>query len=171
MTRTDAVDPRAAELAGRIAAAIADISARAAAIAAAAPLAPGARIGPDEDAWGPREVLAHVAEAVPYWHGELERVLGGDDAAGPVPFGRTPGDTTRAGSIERDRTLPALVLLDRLGRDSAAVTARIRRLEPAELDRVGRHPSWGDVTVAAMLERSLAGHLEGHVQQLDVLLR
>jgi hypothetical protein len=163
-------DPRAASLAGRIAVAIAAISARSEAIAAAAPLATDARLGHDEDAWGPREVLAHVAEAVPFWHGELERILAGDAAAGPTPFGRTPDDTARAGIIARDRTLPAFVLIDRLGRDGAAITARVRRLTPTQLDHVGRHPAWGDLPLHAVLERTLAGHLEGHVRQLDELL-
>ena len=28
----------------------------------------------DEARWGPREVLAHVAEMLPYWLGEIERI-------------------------------------------------------------------------------------------------
>ena len=168
--RAPAPDPRAASLAGRIAMAIAAISARSEAIAAAAPLAGDSRLGPDEDAWGPREVLAHCAEAVPFWHGELERILAGDPAAGPTPFGRIPDDTARIGILTRDRTLPAIVLIDRIGRDGAAITARIRRLTTTELDHVGRHPAWGDLPLHGVLERTLAGHLEGHVHQLDELL-
>jgi hypothetical protein len=167
---TAAADPRAEALAGRISAAIAAIAARADVIGAAAPLPPDARIGHDEDAWGPREVLAHIAEAVPYWHGEIERILASYPAAVPNAVGRTADDVVRTGSVAQDRTLPAFVLLDRLGRDAAAVTARIRALTGAELDRVGRHPAWGDVTIAAVIERTLAGHLEGHAKQLDASL-
>lgn len=163
-------DPRAVALAGRISAGMAGISARAGAIGASAPLPADAAIGHDEDAWGPREILAHVAEAVPYWHGELERILAGDPADRPTLFGRTPADASRSAIIDRDRTLPAFVLLDRVGRDAAAVTARIRRLTAAELDQVARHPAWGDVTVANVIERTLAGHLEGHVAQLDGII-
>ena len=162
-------DTRANALAGRISAAMAAISARAAAIEAAEPLQPGVALGPGEDEWGPREVLAHVAEAVPYWHGQLERVLTADPDAGPAPFGRIQTDMARIAVTDRDRILPVFVLLDRVNRDAAAVTARIRRLTPAELDRIGRHSAWGDITLEDVLERTLAGHLEGHVTQLDEL--
>ncbi len=35
-----------------------------------------------EASWGPREVLAHVVEMLPFWLGELERIVDGP-AAGP----------------------------------------------------------------------------------------
>ena len=164
---TTVADPRAAALAARISVAIAAIVARADAISAAAPLPPDARLGHDEDAWGPREILAHVAEAVPYWHGEIERILAGDPAAGPAPFGRTADDPVRAGILVRDRTLPAFVLFDGLGRDGAALTARLRRMTAGELDHVGRRVGTGEATIEQTIERTLAGHLEGHVQQLE----
>ncbi|MEO5940412.1 MAG: hypothetical protein ABIZ72_05565, partial [Candidatus Limnocylindrales bacterium] len=44
-----------------------------------------------ESAWGPREVLGHVNEMLPYWVDELEMVCSGDPAA-PVPFGRIATD-------------------------------------------------------------------------------
>ena len=166
-----AADPRAAALAARISVAIAAIVARAEAITAAAPLPPHARLGHDEDAWGPREILAHVAEAVPYWHGEIARILAGDPADGPASFGRTADDPVRAGILVRDRTLPAFVLLDGLGRDGAALTARIRRMTAGELDRVGRRIGTGDTMVEALIEATLAGHLEGHVRQLEAAAR
>jgi hypothetical protein len=165
-----APDARAVDLAGRIQVAVAATAALAGEIAAVDPLPATARIGHDEDAWGPREVLAHACEAVPYWHGELERILAADPASGPSPFGRTATDPAREGIIGRDRTLPAFFLVDRLGRDASALTARVRRLTPADLERVGRHPAWGEITVASMLERTLAAHLEGHVAQLRALV-
>ena len=45
-----------------------------------------------EASWGPREVLAHVVEMLPYWLGELERVVDGDGTT-PVPFGRMAEST------------------------------------------------------------------------------
>ncbi|HEY8847301.1 MAG TPA: hypothetical protein VIM24_11615, partial [Candidatus Limnocylindrales bacterium] len=41
---------------------------------------------PEAD-WGPREVLAHVNEMLPYWATELRVILAGDPA-GATPFGR-----------------------------------------------------------------------------------
>ena len=52
------------------------------------------------------ELLAHVAEMLPYWLGEAERILaGGPD---PVRFGRVAEDKLRVLTIERDRTLRPL---------------------------------------------------------------
>ncbi len=168
MTGIPAGADAAAALARRVEAALQAIAALGPAVAATPPLPEGARLAPDEDAWGPREVLAHVAEAVTFWQAEIERIL----AARPGPrnsapaFGRAPDDALRVALIARDHGLPAAVLLARLERDGDAAVARIARLTPAELARVGRHPAWGEITVAGVVERTLASHLEGHAAQL-----
>jgi hypothetical protein len=160
----------AKRLAGRIGDSIATIASGGAGIASRSPLPADARIGHDEDAWGPREVLAHVGEAVPFWLGEIERILAADPASGPAPFGRTAADEARAMIIDRDRTLPVDFLLARLERDGAALGTRVGGLSPVDLARACRHPAWGDMTLVAMIERTLAGHLEGHVEQLRRIL-
>ena len=137
-------------------------------IAAAPALGDEAYLADGEDDWGPREVLAHIAEAAPYWHGELERILAGD-AGAPVPFGRTPTDAARLAILSRDRSLPAFVLLDQLARETDALVPRLARLSDADLDRLGLHPVRGPQTVQAMIERSLTGHFEGHLTQLRTL--
>jgi hypothetical protein len=60
-----------------------------------------------EAAWGPPEVLAHVDEMLPFWLGEMERIVAG--APEPVPFGRVATDPVRSAVIGRDRTLPSRV--------------------------------------------------------------
>lgn len=117
-----------------------------------------------ESAWGPTEVLAHVAEMLPYWLGEIERVL--DGAPEPVPFGRTVTDQVRVLAIERDRTLPPRELLDRIEAATERYARRLASLSEAELTRRGLHPTLGAMTVAEMLERFVVGHAEGHVVQL-----
>jgi hypothetical protein len=162
-------DP-AADLARRLEASLAAIVALGPAIAATPPLPDDARLGPDEDAWGPREVIAHVAEAVAFWHGEIERVLAAEPD-GPVPaFGRGPTDALRVALIARDHALPAQVLVERISREGAAVVARVARLTPAERARVGYHPAWDETSVEAIVEWALVAHLEGHVAQLRGLL-
>jgi hypothetical protein len=164
------VSESGARLAGQIAVSIAAIHDRGSAIVAATPLPADARLGPDEDAWGPREVLAHVTEAVGFWHGEIERVLAADPD-GPLPwFGRGPDDAARVAIIARDHDLPGEVLLGRLEREGDAAVARIARLTPDELARAGRHPSWGEMTVGEIVEHTLAKHLAGHVDQLRDLV-
>ncbi len=159
-------DPDGAALAARIAAAVDAILAMRPAIVAAAPLPPGANVAHDEDAWGPREIVAHVVEAIGYWSGELERVLAADPAAGLARIGRTADNVLRVAIVDRDRMLPPGVLLDRLAREVPIVVARVRGLSAAELARRASSVAWGDVTVADLLERTLAGHFEGHLAQL-----
>ena len=123
----------------------------------------------DEASWGPREVLAHVAEMLSYWHGELARVVAGDGSA-PVPFGRIASDPSRLARIDALRQQPAGELVDEIGARAPEVAAFVERLTPVEAARVGSHPTRGDITVAESVQRFFANHLEEHVAQLRSIL-
>jgi hypothetical protein len=131
------------------------------------PLAEDFGTGP-EASWGPREVLAHVEEMLPYWLGELERIVEG--APGPVPFGRVSEDPVRIGILARDRTLPLRVLFDRIDAGLAAWSARLDTLTPEERAMVGLHPRLGEMSVEQLPEQFVVGHAEGHIQQLEETL-
>jgi hypothetical protein len=122
-----------------------------------------------ESAWGPREVLAHVSEMIPFWMGEIELVLDGQGAE-PPPFGRTEADPLRVEVIGRDRQFPARELLGRIAVESARVAGRFRELDDGQAARLGRHVTRGDLTVTEMAERFLVTHVEGHVTQLREIL-
>jgi hypothetical protein len=132
------------------------------------PLADDFGTGP-EAAWGPREVLAHVGEMLPFWFGEMERVAAGDGNA-PVPFGRIADDALRLGIIERDRTLPLPVLFARIDAGLLTWSDRIPTLTEVERARVGVHPRLGEVPAGSMLERFAIGHAEDHIAQLTDIL-
>ena len=120
-----------------------------------------------EASWGPREVLAHVAEMLPFWLGELDRILLGH---GIVPFGRNQDDQMRIGLIERERTLPVPVLFSRIDVGLRDWELRLATLSPADLARVGLHARLGELTVADIPERFCLGHAEEHVRQLESIL-
>jgi len=122
-----------------------------------------------EASWGPREVLAHIAEMLPFWLGELERVVDGDGVT-PKPFGRIADDASRIGLIERDRTLPLRVLFTRVDAGLWAWMERLPRLTDAECGLTGLHPRSGEMAVASMAERFVIGHAEEHVVQLEGIL-
>jgi DinB superfamily len=122
----------------------------------------------DEAQWGPPEVLAHLAEMVPYWLGEMERVLAGSPE--PVPFGRVATDSVRIAILGRDRTLPPRALYDRILNDLDLLERRLATLTAADLARRGLHPRLGEMTVEAMPDRFIAHHLAEHVDQIDRLL-
>ena len=56
---------------------------------------------------GPREVLAHVAEMLPFWMGEIELILDAGADGEPLGFGRLEDDPMRVEIITRDRGFPA----------------------------------------------------------------
>jgi hypothetical protein len=128
--------------------------------------------GPESE-WGPREVLAHSAEMIPYWLGEIELIVdAGVDAARaqagtePPGFGRLEGDALRVQVIGRDRAFPARELLGRIDVEARRAANRFRALTDADAARLGRHVTRGDLSIADIAERLLVGHLEGHVTQL-----
>ena len=163
MTTTDAPADRLEQAT----AAILDLQAR---TETAGPWALAELYGTEAEAqWGPPEVLAHLEEMLPFWQGEMERILDGT-GPDPVPFGRVATDTVRIGIIGRDRTLPLRELFARVHADSARMAARIGTMAPAELERVGLHPRLGAMTVAEAFERFIVSHMEEHVVQLTGIL-
>jgi hypothetical protein len=128
-----------------------------------------------ESTWGPREVLAHMSEMLPFWLGEIELILAesgrAEAGAEPPPFGRTEQDPLRIEVIGRDRMFPAIELIDRIDVEGARVARRLRALDdPAKSATLGRHVTRGDLSIADIAERFLVTHVEGHVTQLREIL-
>jgi hypothetical protein len=139
---------------------------------AAAPWPLSTVFGPEPEAvWGPPELLAHVAEMLRYWLGEVERIL--DQSAAeeePVPFGRLETDPLRTAIIERDRTLPLRELYARISAESERTATRLADLSPEEGRRRGIHPRYGETDVTAVVDHHIVDHLERHVAQLREIL-
>ena len=122
--------------------------------------------GEAEEHWGPTEVLAHAAEMLPFWLGEMERVLAAP-AGGPPPFGRTTSDQVRTLTVARDATLPPRELFARIAAGIERYRRRLPELSAAEAARSGRHPTRGELSVVELIERFAVGHLEEHAAQLE----
>jgi hypothetical protein len=140
-------------------------------IRAAAPLLPDeALTDPDPETgerWDRRQVLAHVAEMLPYWVEQVELVAAGDQ----VPFGRARSNPERIAAIERDRREDPSRLLDRVDEGLGAVLVLLDRLDDDALAHSGRHQVLGEMTVAAIVDRFLVDHLEEHADQLEARQR
>jgi hypothetical protein len=121
-----------------------------------------------EAAWGPREVLAHLGEMLPYWLGEAERIV--DMTGGPEPFGRTATNDVRLAIIERERTLPLRELVARVDNGVARWRQRLGELDDAQGERRGLHPTIGAMTVVDVATRFVTVHLEDHLDQLSATL-
>jgi hypothetical protein len=148
------------------------VEARLAAAASSEP-ASGALTGPDPDSgerWDRGQVWAHLAEFIPYWIAQAGPVLCGQPSGEPVPFGRTKRDPERIGAIERDRREPVSALWGDTRSDIAALRTFLGTIEPEQWEMRGLHPTLGTMTVDALTERFLAGHLEEHADQLEGMI-
>ena len=171
------------DLAGRLAGAADAIGDLAPDVIAGEPWPLAGSVGPGpESSWGPREVLAHLAEMLPFWLGEIELiidagvlrsegVLVGPPGPGlaeiePPEFGRLEADPLRVGAIDRDRRFPSRELLSRVEVEGRRVATRLRALDMREAAMLGRHPTRGELTVAAVVDLLIVRHIEGHVTQL-----
>ena len=121
-----------------------------------------------ESSWYPPELLAHVAEMVPYWMAQIERILEGYPE--PVPFGRVQTDEERIAAIGRDRALPVGELFDRIADRTELAARRLGELSAEQIERRGTHPTRGEMTVGAIVERMLINHIDEHVEQLGSIL-
>ena len=126
---------------------------------------------PDEGAderWEAGQVWAHIAEFVPYWHEQLETVIGGYDGT-PVPFGRTKTDPGRIAAIDMGRHEDIGLQMSRTHDSIVALKRYLAGLMPAEWNALGVHAIRGEMDVEAIVERFVVAHLEEHAEQLDLL--
>ncbi len=137
-------------------------------IRAAAATTPAGRLTDPDPATGERwdrgQVLAHVAELLPYWTREAELVA---EQGGGVPFGRVKSDPERIAAIERDRHEDPERLLVRMDEGVAGVLALLDRLDEAALARTGTHQTRGELPAARIVDEFLVAHLEEHADQLE----
>jgi DinB superfamily len=126
---------------------------------------PDAKTG---EQWDAGQAWAHLAEMVPYWRGQIGRVLE-PGAMRPVSFGRVSTDPGRLSGIEDGRHEPPAEQMARLAAALAEVREDITRMSDDDLAVEGTHPTLGSMNVRGMIERFLAHHLEEHAEQLDRL--
>ena len=124
-----------------------------------------------EASWGPREVLAHTAEMLRFWLGEMERVIEAGRGPGDgLPFGRAAGDSLRVGILERDRSLPLRELFARIDADLVRWEARVSMVTAEEGSARGVHPRDGEVEATWIRDRYVIRHLDEHIAQLEEIL-
>jgi hypothetical protein len=127
----------------------------------------GQRTAPDPptgERWDRGQVLSHIAEFLPYWVDELELVIeAGGQGHG---FGRTKQTPSRLARIEAGRHSPTDLLLEEMDAGVQRVVGFVSRLESAQWDLTGTHPTLGTMSVAQAVEEFIVVHLEQHADQL-----
>ncbi len=117
---------------------------------------------PSENEWTIMQNLAHVMEFMPYWAGEIEKLVGEPGKN----FGRTAQDERRLRGISEHEK-------DDLSRTKAALLVSYTRLDEvlgslkdSDLALTGKHPKYGEKSLEWFIEEFVTGHLSGHVEQI-----
>ena len=118
--------------------------------------------------WEAGQVWAHLAEFPGYWLEQARGVIAAGTGS-PVPFGRIKTDPGRLAAIERERRTSPIDLFERARSGIDDVSEVLRALPPAAWERVGEHPTLGQMTIERIMDRFVVAHLEEHADQLDLL--
>ncbi len=128
------------------------------------------RTDPDSatgESWDAGQIWAHLADFVPYWISQVERVLAAD-SPDPVPFGRARANADRP-AMERDRHQGPNALWHDAKEDLSDLRALLGDISERAWQTKGVHPTRGVITVQQLIEELLIGHLEHHATQLEGL--
>jgi hypothetical protein len=117
---------------------------------------------PAENEWTSMQNLSHIVEFMPYWAGEIEKLV----AEPGCDFGRTPDDEGRLHGISEHA-------MESLSRIKAAIPASyarlddvLGRLKDSDLELTGKHVRYGEKNIDWLIEELLTNHLSGHVEQI-----
>jgi hypothetical protein len=119
-------------------------------------------ISPADNEWTIMQNLAHIVEFMPYWAGEIEKVIAEPGCA----FGRTADDEGRLQGISEHE-------MDSLSNIKAALPGSYARLDEvlgalndSDLELTGKHVRYGEKPLDWLIEEFVTTHLSGHVEQL-----
>lgn len=117
-----------------------------------------------DDGWTPRDVVGHLISAeLDDWIPRAEMILRDGTSRAFEPF-------DRFAHVERDVGVPISTLIDRFEELRREQLTRLEELvTEGDLDRVGRHPELGEVTMRELLA-TWAVHDLDHVAQIYAAL-
>ena len=117
---------------------------------------------PAENEWTIIESLAHIVEFMPYWAGEIEKLV----AEPGRNFGRTMQDAGRLQAISEHGSDNLVQIRAALPGSYARLEQVLSHLKDSDLALTGRHPRFGDQTLEWFIEDFVTHHLTNHLEQL-----
>ncbi len=117
---------------------------------------------PTTNEWTIMQNLWHIVEFMPYWAGEIEKVVA---EPGRI-FGRTAEDEGRLRGISEHETDSLEEVKAALPRSYAKLAGVLGSLKDSDLEMTGRHVRYGEKPLAWVVEEFETGHLRGHVEQI-----
>lgn len=122
---------------------------------------------PEENTWSVMENLAHIVEFLPYWAGEITRLV---EEPGR-PFGRTIGDPARLAFLREHGHDSLVQIRAALPASYAHLDQVLSSLNDSDLARTGLHPRYGEQTLAWFIDEFVTRHLHNHVVQIRECLQ
>ena len=116
----------------------------------------------DPDEWTPAEVTGHIIEMLPYWSAKGELLRHDPE----TPYGRELDDPDRLAGAGMGSRLSLGEARTRLAEEVARAAAFLESLTGEELALPITHADGTPETLGVMVERAMATHFEGHVEQV-----
>ena len=121
---------------------------------------------PAENEWTIMQNLAHLVEFMPYWAGEIEKLMTTPGAN----FGRTIQDERRLRAIS-EHSSDSLKQIKAVLPDSyTRLEEVLSKLKDSDLTVTGIHPRYGEKDLDWIIEDFVTGHLRGHVEQIKAAM-
>lgn len=120
---------------------------------------------PAENEWTIMQNLAHIVEFMPYWAGEIEKLV----ATPGQNFGRTGQDERRLAAIYEHGTDSLEQIKAALPGSYARLDEVLSSLRDSDLELTGQHVRYGEKSVDGLIEEYVTGHLSGHVEQIKAV--
>jgi hypothetical protein len=117
---------------------------------------------PAEDEWTIMQNLAHTVEFMPFWAGEIEKLV----AEPGRNFGRTAQDEGRLRGISEHEADRLDVIKAALPGSYARLDGVLWSLKDSDLELTGKHVRYGEKPLGWFVEEFVTGHLRGHVEQI-----
>ena len=121
---------------------------------------------PAENEWTIMQNLAHIVEIMPYWAGEIEKLV----ATPGRNFGRTAQDERRLAAINERGTDSLEQIKAVLPGSYARLDEVLSSLRDSDLELTGQHIRYGEKPVGWLVEEYVTGHVSGHLEQIKECL-
>ena len=117
---------------------------------------------PAENEWTIMQNLSHIVEFMPYWAGEIEKLV----AEPGSNFGRTPENVGRLRGISEHEMDSLKGIKAALPGSYVRLDEVLGRLKDSDLELTGQHPRYGEKPLGWLIEEVVTNHLSEHVEQI-----
>ncbi len=124
------------------------------------------RWNPSAEEWSIMQIISHVAEAIPFWLGEIRRIIANPEKK----WGRGLTDEARLQAVSEENVHTKTVeeVIAELKKIPALVEETVQPLTSDQLTIVApsKNPNFKGKPVQFIVDKLVVGHIEGHNEQI-----